>query len=334
MSHVVETAVPGTGWSAQWSHSPTRHSDDATVSPSHPSAPIATFSHGPEEKIYYDDGNLDLVVGGVCFRVYRGVLAQHSPIFKDMFNPTEPSVDKIIATTIPTLSAYIRLGHKYQIWAIYAPAMAYLKRRFAPTLNGWKKWTSSRGEPYTLPRCTSAHAIGVVNLARLTGENALPPLAFLGCAQPGCRQLTDGFTYGDGQRETIAWRGPRRVLESDVARKRWPNRVHSLLPPQLPGPVPPDALIRAGGRLRPPVPQPRHAPGPLRSTAPRSPTSSASSPTTSTSGSTTASARPPRFADVHAIGVVDLARLTHEPALHPSAETCSAGALRGDDSGC
>ncbi|KAH9925685.1 uncharacterized protein BXZ73DRAFT_34569, partial [Epithele typhae] len=112
------------------------------------------------------------------------------------------------------LSACVRLGHKYQMSAIYAPAMDYLKRRFAPTLDGWKKWTTSRGEPYTLPRCTPAHAIGVANLARLTGEHALLPLALLGCAQLGCKQLTDGFAYGDGERETLSAEDTVLCLES------------------------------------------------------------------------------------------------------------------------
>ncbi|KAH9925689.1 uncharacterized protein BXZ73DRAFT_49905 [Epithele typhae] len=239
----------------------------------------ATFSHEEERKIYYDDGNLDLVVGGVCFRVYRGVLAQHSPIFKDMFDlcvpsdniastSKEPFVNGNPATAIATvrlqdsardwrhvlcilfhshgrsmllmcpdelslypsfdqLSACVRLGHKYQMSAIYAPAMDYLKRRFAPTLDGWKKWTTSRGEPYTLPRCTPAHAIGVVNLARLTGEHALLPLALLGCAQLGCKQLTDGFAYGDGQRETLSAEDAMLCLES-VSRIAFYGAGHTL----------------------------------------------------------------------------------------------------------
>lgn len=40
---------------------------------------------------WFDDGNIVLVAGGQCFKVYRGTLSVHSPIFKDMFSCPQPA---------------------------------------------------------------------------------------------------------------------------------------------------------------------------------------------------------------------------------------------------
>ncbi|KAH9925683.1 uncharacterized protein BXZ73DRAFT_49803, partial [Epithele typhae] len=216
-----------------------------------------------DDEIYYNDGNVDLVIQGIDFRVYRGVLAQFSPIFKDMFDLGSPSpiddtsgdgsfviqgpgttvstvtlkdsvrdwrhvlralyqgrylltIDVLAASSCPSfdiLSAYIRLGHKYQISIIYDPAMAYLKWHFAPTFSRWKTRSTSGSRPYTLPHWEPENTIGVVNLARLTDEDSILPLALLGCCQLGDR-LSVGFRYSDGIRETLSARDTLLCLES------------------------------------------------------------------------------------------------------------------------
>ncbi|KAI6019149.1 hypothetical protein EDC04DRAFT_2576051 [Pisolithus marmoratus] len=40
---------------------------------------------------WFDDGNIVLVAEGKCFRVYRGMLSVHSPIFRDMFSCPQPA---------------------------------------------------------------------------------------------------------------------------------------------------------------------------------------------------------------------------------------------------
>ena len=40
--------------------------------------------------IWFDDGNIILQAGGYQFRVYRGLLARHSPVFRDMFAMPQP----------------------------------------------------------------------------------------------------------------------------------------------------------------------------------------------------------------------------------------------------
>ncbi|KAH9886913.1 hypothetical protein C8Q73DRAFT_265139 [Cubamyces lactineus] len=43
-----------------------------------------------DEEYWYEDGTIDLVAGNVVFRVYKGVLAEHSAVFNDMFSLPQP----------------------------------------------------------------------------------------------------------------------------------------------------------------------------------------------------------------------------------------------------
>lgn len=43
-----------------------------------------------DTQVYFDDGNIVLVVGVTCFRVHRSLLAKYSPIFRDMFSLPQP----------------------------------------------------------------------------------------------------------------------------------------------------------------------------------------------------------------------------------------------------
>ena len=47
----------------------------------------------PDPVVWYDDGNIVLIAGSTAFKLYKGILASVSPVFKDMFafpqNPTD-----------------------------------------------------------------------------------------------------------------------------------------------------------------------------------------------------------------------------------------------------
>lgn len=45
-----------------------------------------------DEEFWYSDGSIILVAHNVEFRVYKGLLTRHSPVFRDMFAPPQPPV--------------------------------------------------------------------------------------------------------------------------------------------------------------------------------------------------------------------------------------------------
>ncbi len=43
-----------------------------------------------DEEFWYEDGTVILVARDVEFRVFKGILADHSPVFRDMFSLPQP----------------------------------------------------------------------------------------------------------------------------------------------------------------------------------------------------------------------------------------------------
>ena len=100
--------------------------------------------------------------------------------------------------TYETISAYARLGHKYQMDSLVQQASDYLRKHFPTTVDAWHSSPS-----YWPKGFQHEHAIGVVNLARLTGEHSLLPTALLACMRLGSAVL-HGFPREDGSREILA----------------------------------------------------------------------------------------------------------------------------------
>lgn len=44
-----------------------------------------------DKDVWFEDGNIMVVAQDTGFRIYRGVLAAHSPIFGDMFTMSQPT---------------------------------------------------------------------------------------------------------------------------------------------------------------------------------------------------------------------------------------------------
>ncbi|KAF8216824.1 hypothetical protein K438DRAFT_1536917, partial [Mycena galopus ATCC 62051] len=118
-------------------------------------------------EIWFSDGNIVLQAARTQFRVHWGILALHSPIFRDMQGlpqpPDQPSVDgcsvvelsddpvdvKIILKALytpaapfprkeglplPVIGALIRLGRKYDFNYLLEPAVACLTSQYPTTL--------------------------------------------------------------------------------------------------------------------------------------------------------------------------------------------------------
>ncbi|KAI0742417.1 hypothetical protein C8Q80DRAFT_1188230 [Daedaleopsis nitida] len=207
------------------------------------SDPIAELGGATEdEEFWFDDNTVILVAGQVKFCVYKEVLASQSEVFKDLFSlpqppqlstgdtheaedrrrpivhlydspesirhvlrvcmPPFPQKDFFVATarepSFEEISACIHIGHKYQMTNLYEQSIAYLKRYYTDNFLEWEQ----------LDTCTPAgftrtDAIGVVNLARSTGELSILPAALLACtALRG--DLVRGFLREDGSRERLS----------------------------------------------------------------------------------------------------------------------------------
>ncbi|KAI0691728.1 hypothetical protein C8Q76DRAFT_592250, partial [Earliella scabrosa] len=192
-----------------------------------------------DDKFWYEDGSVVLIAGRVGFRVYRGLLADCSPVFRNMLPSTQlpqstgtggttvlwacpeyhlsdspAELRELLKVLIPraeanlfesthptyeTISACVRLGHKYQIEPLVKQSLAYLSRFYPSDFDALLQ-----GGQCCPPRFTFSHAIGVVNLARLTGTSALLPTALALCCTLKAHQLVDGFQHADGARETLA----------------------------------------------------------------------------------------------------------------------------------
>lgn len=58
-----------------------------------------------QSDIWFEDGNVILVAGGIAFKVHRGQLERHSEIFRDLFSLPQP-VDQPTFQGSPIVQLY------------------------------------------------------------------------------------------------------------------------------------------------------------------------------------------------------------------------------------
>ena len=104
---------------------------------------------------------------------------------------TEPSFHQI--------SAYIRLGRKYELNDLVEQSVQFLKRHYTDNHDTWVKhgayWDPSHWRGY--------EPIGVVNIARFINEPSLLPTTLLSCVYMG-EAIVQGFGREVGTLETLA----------------------------------------------------------------------------------------------------------------------------------
>ncbi|KAH9916587.1 uncharacterized protein BXZ73DRAFT_53794 [Epithele typhae] len=203
---------------------------------------IGAAARVKDDEFWYEDGSITLVAEAVEFRVYKGVLANASPVFKDMFSlpaiPSSPDTTNIVALqdsaddvrrmlrlVLPKdcvhiagplemwdISAGIRLGHKYEMKTL----VAHLTKRLGEYYtSSWTVWCSPSREK--VPRSfKGTAAIAVMNIARLTGANWLLPAAFLECCLLPPRELLAGFERSDGAMERLSTEDLATCLEAKL----------------------------------------------------------------------------------------------------------------------
>ena len=138
------------------------------------------------------------VLGGLAYIS----MTVHSP-----FAPANPSFDLV--------SASIRLGHKYQMAKLVDHSIAYLKTWYPADLATWQKHCASGGTLYVPPGFHHSHAVGVVNLARFTGELSILPTALLDCCLLE-EHILKGFDRADGTHEELTPADLQRCLSARV----------------------------------------------------------------------------------------------------------------------
>ena len=96
------------------------------------------------------------------------------------------------------ISAYVRIAHKYQMDAILAEWIDYLKLHFTRSYVNWKAHAELLPPGFDL-----IHVIGVVNLARLVTCPSILITALAVCTALG-PEIVHGFLREDGQREMLS----------------------------------------------------------------------------------------------------------------------------------
>lgn len=107
------------------------------------------------------------------------------------------------------LAAQIRLGHKYEVDAMVQRNLEYLKQYYVDEYFTWLNAPT----PELPPRgFEEKYAIGVVNLARLTGTDSILSTALLHCSVLSASLITEGFEREDGSREVLSMEDIGRCL--------------------------------------------------------------------------------------------------------------------------
>ncbi|KAI0676526.1 hypothetical protein C8Q78DRAFT_953454, partial [Trametes maxima] len=201
-----------------------------------------------DTEFWLSDGNLILVAGDTAFKVYKGLLAMQSTVFSDMLVAANPQASEVfddhpvvrlsdspqdlrhlLRILVPAktlhvseeqgynfdqLFALVRLAHKYGIEDVEEQALTHLKLYFTCKFDVWE----TQKLRFTVE---PAHGIGVVQLARLTNNLDMLPVALYTCARLG-GSITEGWVREDGTVEHLTSQDLQRciagfgALRSDV----------------------------------------------------------------------------------------------------------------------
>ncbi|KAH9938613.1 uncharacterized protein B0H18DRAFT_1112749 [Fomitopsis serialis] len=201
-----------------------------------------------DEDFWYPDGTIILVARTeVAFRVHRGVLADHSAVFRDLFAVPQPPEEECHAgcpmvnlsdapnqmrsllralyhprryympdqrVSFAMVAALIHLGHKYAIDDLATSALSRLRTCFSTSFDTYYSAITAGGSQAM--SCTSEDAIAAVNLARLIGEDAttILPSALYTCCQLGADVLTRGILDDGGDVQKLGDADLERCIDA------------------------------------------------------------------------------------------------------------------------
>ncbi|KZT74401.1 hypothetical protein DAEQUDRAFT_807539 [Daedalea quercina L-15889] len=192
----------------------------------------------PDADFWYPDGTVVLLARTkVAFRVHKGILADHSTVFCDLFAVAQPQGEERYAecptvnltdapgevkyllkvlyrprryympdqrVSFAMVAALLRLGHKYAIDDFVSSTLSRLATCFSSSFETYYASITTEGSPDMT--CIPEDAITAVNLARLVGEDAsmILPSALYTCCQLPSSTLTRGVISEDGDVQKLS----------------------------------------------------------------------------------------------------------------------------------
>ncbi|KAI0676520.1 hypothetical protein C8Q78DRAFT_27991 [Trametes maxima] len=197
-----------------------------------------------DTEFWFSDGSIVLIAGNVAFKIYKELLASQSDVVADMIGvATDPQAVDLLdgspvvclsdspedlrhllrilvprtrrliytppdgsAFSFDQLSSLVRLGHKYGIEDVEKQALSYLKLYYTTKFECWEAG-------HTPCDLTDARqSIGAVNLARLTGNIDMLPVALYTCATLK-GEIAKGWVREDGTVEYLSPEDLGRCIE-------------------------------------------------------------------------------------------------------------------------
>ncbi|KAI0739115.1 hypothetical protein C8Q80DRAFT_1275284 [Daedaleopsis nitida] len=222
-----------------------------------------------DRDLWLDDGNIILVAGKTAFKVYKGLLAVQSPVFAGMLAASSPDattrsegtpvvhlpdsptdLKHLLHTLLPTkdvdifrrtdndgydferLFSVTRLAHKYEIEIIEQQAIDCLKVYFTHRFSFWE----DAKQLGIVALNEYLASIGVVHLARLTGNLSMLPIALYDCALTRGR-IARGWHREDGTVERLSDGDLERCIDGfGTLCREWTDmshQIHSTTPSQM-----------------------------------------------------------------------------------------------------
>ncbi|KAJ7490879.1 hypothetical protein FB451DRAFT_1124445 [Mycena latifolia] len=194
---------------------------------------VDTEPTGPQrvQELWFEDGNLVIQAGNSQFRVYRGILAAHSPVFQDMLSFPQPPDSELVEgcplvrlpdtetevtdflkaifvpeyfpafpsrTDFDTIVGCLRLSHKYGVDYLRRRALVHLSSAYHTTLAEGDASLDSdscalKKMSWTDPDNSLPYEIFVIELAREVDVLWILPAAFY--------ELSNAYSRGKLGRE-------------------------------------------------------------------------------------------------------------------------------------
>ena len=170
----------------------------------HNGCPVFQLSDTAEDLDYF----LQLIYNGPSYVVLPSVCLSSEIISNAAPDSLLPPFNLFYQVTKPTfamLSAYIRLGYKYEIFTLVDDAIRFLEAYFTTNFDVWERLRKGEREvPFTPSENPAADAIDTVNIARMTGTPSLLPLALYQCCQLDPVNLIEGVKRSEADTEVFS----------------------------------------------------------------------------------------------------------------------------------